>query len=174
MNRSILITGVAGSGKTAVCNELKKRGYKAYGIEDIDGMFAMYNKKTGKKAADYDNENFESVTGHDWLCDMNRLRRLVRGNPKGLVFYCGIGSNLDDWLPLFDKVFLLKASQKTLRERLSKRDPIDFGRTAEVQNWMFGWKKWWEDKMRKKGAITINANRNLREIVADIIGKSGK
>ncbi|HIH11772.1 TPA: SDR family NAD-dependent epimerase/dehydratase, partial [Candidatus Woesearchaeota archaeon] len=33
MNKSILITGVAGSGKSAVCDELNKRRYKAYGIE---------------------------------------------------------------------------------------------------------------------------------------------
>ena len=48
MNKSILITGVAGTGKSAVCDELNKLGYKALGIEDIDGLFTIVHKKTGK------------------------------------------------------------------------------------------------------------------------------
>jgi len=66
----------------------------------------------------------------------------------------------------------LKASQKVLRERLSPRTSDKLGRTAEVQKWIFSWKKWWEDQMKEKGAIAINANRPLREIAKDIIKKS--
>ncbi len=172
MNKSILITGVAGSGKSAVCNELKKLGYKAYGIEDIDGLFTMVDKTTGKIVYDHDNEDLESVKQHDWICDKNKLQRLVCNNPKGIVFYCGIASNLDDLLPLFDKIFLLKVSPKILRERLGTRKSKDFGRTSEVQKWMLSWKKWWEDHMHEKGAIIINANRDLQEIATDIIEKS--
>lgn len=57
MNKSIIITGVAGSGKSAVCDELNKLGYKAFGIEDIDGLFTMVDKKTGKPFKNFDNDN---------------------------------------------------------------------------------------------------------------------
>jgi broad-specificity NMP kinase len=46
MNKSVLVTGVPGSGKTAICEELKKMGYKAYNIEDMSGFFKIVNKKT--------------------------------------------------------------------------------------------------------------------------------
>jgi broad-specificity NMP kinase len=48
MNRSILVTGISGSGKSAICSELKKQGYTAYDIEEMHGLFNMINKKTGK------------------------------------------------------------------------------------------------------------------------------
>lgn len=96
----------------------------------------------------------------------------MRKNSKGIVFYCGTASNLDDLLPLFDKIFLLKVSQKVLRQRLSTRTSNEFGRTSEVQKWVFSWKKWWEDYMKEKGATVINASRSLREIATDIIERS--
>ena len=54
MNKSILITGITGSGKSAVCGELKKRGYKAYDIEIMEGLFNLVDNKTGKIVNDYD------------------------------------------------------------------------------------------------------------------------
>ncbi len=176
MNKSILITGVAGSGKSAVCNELKKLGYKTYGIEDMDGLFATVDKKTGKIADDRDNDDLESVKQYDWICDKNKLQQLISKNSKGIVFYCGTASNLDDLLNLFDGIFLLEVSQKVHRKRLSTRTSNAFGRTSEVQKWIFSWKKWWEDHMREKGAIVIDANHSLREIANDIIkgSKSSK
>jgi broad-specificity NMP kinase len=168
MNKSILITGVAGSGKSAVCKELKKLGYKAYDIENMPGLFTMIDKRTGKPTKDYDNDDLEKVKRHDWVCDKKKLRQLMKKN-SGLVFYCGIGSNTIDLIPLFDNVFLLKVGRKNLCERLTKRTSNYFGRTREVQKWMFTWKKWWEDEMQKKGAITINANRELLKVVNHIV-----
>jgi dephospho-CoA kinase len=172
MNKSILITGIAGTGKSAVCDELNKLGYKAFGIEDIDGLFTMVNKKTGKPFKNYDDDNLKMVKQLDWICDIKKLQRLMRKNSDGIVFYCGTASNLDDLLPLFDKIFLLKISQKILRERLSTRTSNDFARTAEVQKWVFSWKTWWENHMKEKGAIVIDASRSLREIAKDIIERS--
>lgn len=169
MNKSILITGVAGTGKSAVCDELNKLGYKALGIENIDGLFSMVNKKTGKPFKDYNNDDLEKVKQSDWICDKKKLQRLMSKNSNGIVFYNGTASNLDDLIPLFDKIFLLKVSEKVLRERLSNRTSNDFARTTEVQKWVFSWKSWWENNMREKGAIVIDASRSLREVVNDII-----
>ena len=93
-------------------------------------------------------------------------------NSNGIVFYNGVASNLDDLLPLFDKVFLLEVGEKILRERLSTRTSNGFARTAEVQDHLFSWKKWWEDNMKEKGAIIIDASRSLREVANDIIERS--
>ena len=172
MHKNILITGICASGKSAVCDELKKLGHNAHSIEDIKGICTLVNKKTRKKVTNHDNDNLKSIKDSDWICRQNKLKELMRANPKGTVFYCGIVSNLNDILPLFDKIFLLRTNQKVLRKRLSTRKSNDFGRTPEVQKWVFSWKKSWEDNMRKKGAIFINANRTLREIATDIIERS--
>lgn len=172
MNKSILITGISGSGKSSVYRELENHGYKAYDIEDIDGLFAMVNKKTGKVAKNYDNDNLESVKQHDWICDKKKLQQLVKNNPNGIVFYCGVASNLDDLLPLFDVIFLLEVSPKIICKRLSTRESKEFGNTAEVQERVLNWKNWWEDHMCEKGAISIDANRDIQEVTSDILDRS--
>jgi len=169
MNKSILITGVAGSGKSSVCSELKNRGYKAYDIENMHDLFNMVHKKTGKIADKYDNDNLEWVKQHDWICNKNKLQELVRKNTKSIVFYCGTASNLDELLYLFDKIFLLKAGPETIRERLNTRKTNDFGKTPEVQEWVLSWKDWWEKHILEKGAIIIDANRDIQEITTNII-----
>ena len=132
----------------------------------------MIHKKTGKPFRDYDNNNFEKVKQANWICDKKKLQRLMHKNSNETVFYCGTASNLDDLLPLFDKIFLLKVSQKILCKRLSTRISNNFARTPEVQKWVFSWKKWWEDHMKEMGAITINASLSLREVAENIIRKS--
>lgn len=172
MHKSILITGIAGTGKSAVCDELNKLGYKAFGIEDIEGLFTIVHKKTGKPFENYDNYDFEKVKNSEWICDKKKLQCLIRKYSEEIVFYCGTASNLDDLLPLFDKIFLLKTSQKILRERLTTRKSNDFGRTTEVQKWIFCWKSWWENHMKEKGAIVIDASRSLRDVAENIIRSS--
>lgn len=91
---------------------------------------------------------------------------------KVVRYFTRLGSNLDDLLPLFNNIFLLKVNQNVLRKRLSTRTSNKFGRTSEVQKWIFSWKKWREDHMREKGAIVVNANRTLQKIATDIVKKS--
>jgi len=170
MNKSILITGVAGTGKSSVCDELEKLGYKAFGIEDIEGMFTLSNKETGKKIETYDGYNVEQVKKHDWKCDIDKLKELM-SKQKGIVFYAGVASNMDDILSLFDMLFLLKASPETLTKRLNKRKSNKFGGIKEVQEWLFSWKDWWEESMVSNGAIVIDANQDLKKVVEDIINK---
>lgn len=168
-HKSILITGVAGSGKSTVCDELNRIGQEAYGIEDIDGLFAMVDKKTGEKVNDPENNSPETIGQRDWLCDKNKLQELIRNSRKKITFYCGTASNLDNLLPLFDKILLLKASPELLRKRLSAREPTEYGHSAEVQQWILSWKNWWEDHMIKQGALVIDADKKLQETTTDII-----
>ena len=177
MNKSILVTGISGSGKSSVYGELVKRGYKAYDIENMTDLFTMIDRRTGRTGDTYDKENLESVKQHDWICDKIKLQALVSKSAKdsafnSMVFYCGTASNLDELLYLFDKIFLLKVSPELLRKRLSTRKSYGFGRTSEIQEWIFSWKEWWENHMLEKGAITIDANRNCQEITNDIVERS--
>jgi len=172
MKKSILIIGVGGSGKSTLVEELKNHGYKAYDLENINGLFCMIHKTTKKIYKKYNNDDLESVKQGDWICNKKKLERLIKMNSKGTVFYCGVSSNLDELRPLFDKIFLLRINFKTLCKRLSARPVGDFGRTSGVQKWILSWKDWWENDMCKKGAIPINANRNLQKIARDIIKKA--
>lgn len=166
----VLITGVSGTGKSTICKELTKLGREAYDIENVEGMFEMYHKGTDKVFEDYDNSNPEHIKSAEWRCDVGKLRGLLDSQKTETGFYCGIASNMDEILPLFDKVMVLRPDSRVLSGRLETREgTADIGNTKEGREVVLGWKDWWEGEMRKKGAILVDANRSPSEIADRII-----
>ena len=171
MAKSILITGIAGSGKSSICRELNARGFRAYDIEDMTELFSMREKGTGAKAVTHDNNDLESVKRHEWICDIVKLKELIDShqNEGDAVFYCGVASNTDELIPLFQQVILLKASPDTIRKRLSSRTRGEFGGAPAVQEWVLSWKDWWESRMQGAGAFVIAADRSPQDVTNDIL-----
>lgn len=170
MKRKILITGIAGSGKSTICEELSKLGQESHGIEDIKGMFAMYRKGTREIFDDYDNADPEKIKNSEWLCNINKLKQLLKKQIKNIAFYCGVASNMGDLIPLFDKVILLKVGADTLHSRLSTQEGTNnIGNTEDSRQTVLGWKDWWENEMVKKGAIAIDASNKPGEVAQKIL-----
>jgi broad-specificity NMP kinase len=167
--KSILVTGVAGSGKSTVCKELQRRGYKAFDIELMRPLFAMKDRITGRTVSIWDNTDLELVKRLDWLCDGKKLGKLVRRNRRGVVFYCGIASNLDGLVPLFDKVLLLRCSREVLGKRLRARTTNDFGSDPKVRRWLLDSKTKWEGDILEHGAVAIDADGNLAETTDGVV-----
>ncbi len=72
----------------------------------MPGLFQMIDKRTGKPFSDFDNTDLEKQKNSAWMCDVNKLGELIKMNQQeGPVFYCGIASNLEDFLHFFDKFF---------------------------------------------------------------------
>lgn len=169
MKRSILVTGVSGAGKSTISKKLNEMGYKAYDIDDLPGLFTMVDKKTGKPVMDYDNDNLEKVVGMDWICDKEKLASIIAAEPDRITFYCGAASNVNDLLPLFDLVILLKVSPEAMRQRLTSRTENDSARTKDVQDWIMTWKDEWENGMQERGAVIIDAHGSLDQVAKNII-----
>lgn len=75
MNKSIFITGVAGSGKSTVCQYLLDQGYNAIDLEEKPGLFASIDKESGQPVSSVDYDDLENVKQHYWICDKNKLRK---------------------------------------------------------------------------------------------------
>jgi len=169
MNKSILITGIAGSGKSAVRDELKKQGHSAFDIELIEGLFEHVHKETGKVAKEWDTRNLENSKKHNWVCNINKLKKILVKNKNDIAFYCGSATNIDEIMPLFDKIFILKADPEILRVRLTNRTSNDFARTKEVQDWVMSYKDWWEIHVSERGGEIVDANQNIEKVVNTIL-----
>ena len=152
-----------------MCRELRRRGYAAYDIENMAGLFAFVDKSTGRVATDYGGDDPAWFERHSWTCNKEKLEKLMLTGHQGPAFYCGVAANLDELLPLFDRVFLLSADAKTLRKRLGERRADDFGRGPAIQEWLLGWKGRWEDQMRQRGAAVIDAGRGISEVADEIV-----
>ncbi len=170
MKMEVLITGVSGTGKSTICKNLINLGYDAYDIENIEGMFEMYHKDTKKIFEDYDNSKPIHIKNAEWICDVEKLKKLLESKKSGVTFYCGIASNMDDLLPLFDKVIVLQPDSDTLNQRLENREGTnDIGNTQDGRDVVLEWKDWWESEIHKKGGILMNANDSPQKITKRIL-----
>ncbi len=170
MKKKVLITGVSGVGKTTVSKCLREMRYESTDIEYLDGMFQMVHKNTKKVFKSYTNANPEHIKNADWICDVAKLKTFLSAQKSDLAFYSGIASNLDDILPLFDKVIVLQPNAEILNGRLKNREGTDYiGNNQQGRNTVLGWKDWWENRMKQKGATIINANGNPEEICRSIL-----
>lgn len=170
MKQKILITGIAGSGKSTLSATLRGLGHEAYDIEDIDGMFAMYRKDTGAPYDDFVNADPEKIKNSQWLCAVSKLKELLSSQKKEVAFYCGVASNMDEVIPFFNKVLLLKADPTVLHGRLSRREGTDdMGNAEEGRQVVLGWKDWWENEMLEKGAVLVSADGKPDAIAKNIL-----
>jgi dephospho-CoA kinase len=169
LGKAVLITGVAGSGKSTVCKRLEELGYRALDIELVEGMYQMVDAIPGK-AVNYENTNLTHVQGHRWICNKERLEQLLRDNSNAdIVFCCGSASNLGEILPIFDQIFLLEVSDETLTKRLSERGGGEFGRTPEIREQLLHWKAGYEERVRRWGATSIDTERGVDATVRQVL-----
>jgi hypothetical protein len=129
------VTGLSGTGKSAVLSELRVRGYHARGVDE-DGYADWINKVTGtpdgfpRDAPRLDLHAWYQA--HDWVLSTKRIgvlrRAAVRlGKP---VFLCGVADGEGTAWHLFDKVLALVADAPTLKRRIAVRTG-EFGKTPE-------------------------------------------
>lgn len=168
----ILITGVAGSGKTTISEELNRIDKEAIDIERVDGLFSMIERATGKIAGKFDVHDIEMQKKHNWVCNIDKLKETIEANSDKNVYYCGTGGNILDTLPLFDKVFLLTASDEVLRERLTNRKNNYFAQTPEIQDWVCEYRKPFEKACKEAKVEIIDTNKELSDVVNEIVEKS--
>ena len=162
------ITGIAGTGKTSVCNKLKERGYNTYDIDE--GLCSWINKESGKHADWNPDVGSEWVEKHQWICDIEELEKILSKDAVTIV--CGIASNSLEMLPYFDKVILLTLEDELLKKRLSARTgKYDWAKTEIEQSRLLSWKDDWEQAMVKAGAIPTNTNKPLEMVIEEVLQK---
>ena len=167
MNK-IYITGISGTGKTTIAEELKRRGYHAISIDETVGLCSWKNRETNERFVGDATLNKEFTDTHKWICDIELLKEHM-GTDSKTVFVLGMASNRDEIADLFDKVLLLQCKPETFLHRLNTRTNNSFGRDESIQNHMLEWYESFENKMLKNGAISINTDRPINEVVDEVI-----
>ena len=120
MKTSILITAVAGTGKTTVCGALRQLGYHAHDLESIEGLYELIDERTGEAVQVNMNRINEDL---GWYCNKTKLRQIVDTETAELTLYCGGMANTEDVWDVFDTVIVLTVTDETTTRRLSTRAP---------------------------------------------------
>jgi dephospho-CoA kinase len=167
--RKIYITGVSGTGKTTVAKELEKRGFYTISIDEVENLCSWINNETGEKGGGKDADmSVEFVDKHEWICDIKYLQEIL-SKASGNVFVLGMAGNQDDFLYMFDKIILLHCSPETFCKRIEERIDNNFGKDKRVQQQILERYKSYEEKMLGKGAIPVNTEKSLNEVVDEIV-----
>ena len=106
----VRITGMSGTGKSVLLDELARRGHQTVET-DYDGY-------TGR------------VDG-EWLWDESRIDKLLSRESDGVLFVQGTVRNQVNFYHRFDHIVLLSAPPELMVERLAARTTNPYGKRAD-------------------------------------------
>jgi broad-specificity NMP kinase len=116
----MLITGMSGTGKSTLMEELGARGHHAV---DLDGAeWSEYRATAAPDLAPGDSE---------WVWREDRVRELLDNANREALFVSGCASNMVQFYPRFDHIVLLSAPIEVMLERLASRTNNSYGKRPE-------------------------------------------
>ena len=169
--RNYLIAGVSGSGKTAVCAELQRRGYQA--IHGDRELAYQGDPDTGLPTDGRPHEHAATFISEHHIWDVEKVQAFVANRDEPVTFFCGGARNFAKFIELFDGVFILDVDIDTMNRRIAERvavDPSDWGGTPaerEVTARLYQTRA----GLPKVG-ITIDATAPLARVVDEIVRQS--
>lgn len=109
--KRVLVTGMSGTGKSTLLEELAARGYRT---------------------VDTDYGDYYEVVDEERLWRPERIEALLReapsGDDGGVLFVQGTTRNQGAFYPWFDDIVLLSAPVEVLTDRLTNRTPNPYGK----------------------------------------------
>ena len=159
--RNYLIEGVSGTGKTSVCHELRRRGYVAVnGDRELRDMAYRESQKT----AGFSNEAEAQHASNLW--NVEKVKELAANHDSEVTFFCGGSRNFQQFIDVFDEVFILEVDAKTLNERLDNR-PDDWGKSKNQRELILRLHTTKEDL--PGNGVALDATQPLASVVDKIL-----
>jgi len=148
--RSVLVTGMSGTGKSTVLAELSRRGFE---VVDTD-------EPGWSEWSDEDD-------GYVWR--ENRIAALLARERQVPLYVSGTVSNQGRFYPDFDAVVLLSAPADVLLARIASRTTNGYGKTVEERDLILGHLAEVEPLLRATCTHEIDAARPLDDVVAELV-----
>lgn len=150
--RTLLITGMSGTGKSTVMDLLRARGFGA-----IDTDTAQWSQLV----------TLPGETEAGWVWREEKMRDVLALPRSGPLFVSGCVSNQGEFYPQFDHVVLFTAPAPVLLERVRTRTNNPYGKTAAEQREILEYLTTVEPLLRQGADMEINTAELSAEAVAD-------
>jgi broad-specificity NMP kinase len=164
-----LVTGQAGSGKSSVATELRRRGFTAYDTDAMPEVTGFDYAETGLPVAPGEIQHPIDFGRYSWNWRLDRLQELLESDDD--VFICAITSNTVELAHLFDCVFVLVPDRETLAERLRTRRNNAFGKHPDEAEPVLAHNDVIAEEWRSRGGTPIDASRPIEAIVDEIVSR---
>jgi shikimate kinase len=168
---NILITGVAGSGKSTIANRLADIGHTAYDMDRIKGLCAWVDKQTREVNKGYKiSDDKDWLDRYAWEWNVSLLTDLLKSSGNEVVFFCGSSDNQKVFYPLFSKIFLLEITPELIKRRvLENAREHDFGKKPGEFEAILKYLKPFQDEVKSAGANIISSDQPIDKILGTIL-----
>lgn len=146
--KRVLLTGMSGTGKSTVIQELAARGFRAV---DLDDGFS------------------ETGPDGDWLWREDRIQRLLSTEDGEVLFLSGCASNQAKFYPQFEHVVLLSAPADVIVCRLATRTTNSYGKDPDELALVLDHLQTVEPLLRKGAGHEIDTSAPLNKVVESIL-----
>ena len=162
--KRVLITGMSGTGKSAVIRELASRGHAAHDLDTPEWSEWIDAARS---------DDLTPIQGKDWVWRESRVRELLSGAHEGMLFIGGCAENMSRIFPLIDCIILLSAPVETIVERLAARSPSGYGHAADERRKVVELIATIEPLLRKSADREIDTRKPVRATADEILQISG-
>lgn len=175
--KNYLIDGGSGTGKTAVAEELQRRGYHV--IHGDRELAYRGNPETGEAVDEPAHmSEMDKILWHSkhHIWNIDKVKVVIADHSCEISFFCGGSRNSFRFINLLDGVFILEVDDlNTLYRRIDERvarDPTDFGGKPEEKEIIAQLHATKEGLPR--AGIVIDSTAPLEHVVDEILTKCGE
>ena len=161
--KRVLLTGMSGTGKSTLTDELAARGYKAIDL-DSDEWSQWVIADSGSELGDSPARENE-----DWVWREDRIADLLATEDVDVLFVSGCAANMGQFLPQFDHVVLLSAPADIIVERLQTRTTNAYGKQADEVARVLALQQTIEPLLRRVATSEIDTRPSVDEVIATIL-----
>jgi hypothetical protein len=157
---SMLITGISGTGKSTVTQELARLGYMA-----VDADCDTYSKWVDAPNTP-DLGSSPVLPGRDWVWREDKIRELLQGTQRVNLILSGCAANMGSFVPMFEHVVLLACPAAVMIRRLATRTGNDYGKQPHELERILALKESIEPRLRKLSTLELDTSKPLAETIS--------
>jgi len=161
----VLLTGLSGTGKSTLIEQLAACGFKAVDLgSDEWSEWAEINFAGDPTPGDSPVE-----PDRDWVWREDRVQALLSPPEPGILFVAGCAPNMSKFRDRFDSIVLLSAPAEVIAERLSTRSDNQYGKRPDELARVLAQRDVIEPLLRKLADREIDTGASVEDVVQSIL-----